>query len=474
MIEVNTKQEKNRTSNQSTSLKWLAIVVSFLVVGGGGVGVGIWISSKDQTELKAQEKKNEHEESEEDHGKIILEADSVTALGIDVEVVQSKPLTTEFTVTGTVEANEYQVQNITPLVSGVVSEVFVRLGDHVKKGQPIIVLSSPEAASLHGRLHEAETREQLAEKELERVMKVENKAGILKAKANMEKAEADLERLSLLEKKGIAAKKDVIAAKTEHRRATAEYEYQSDIALNREIAKAVAELETAKAELSHIRSGLRSIGALKGEHANKDSHDTAKVVLSTPMAGTVIGRTVNPGIGVSAGKSLITIADLSNVWIIANVPESQIEYLRLGQPAKVQTSTLRKNTILGRVAYIDPRLDGETRTAKVRIEVENRLNLLKVDSFVEVVITTTQEINSPSKSIWVIEDAIQKVQDRSVVFVKRSENSFEMQEVVIGRKQGVYVEVKKGLIGGDRVVAKGAFKLKSIILKEEIGEGHGH
>lgn len=471
---MNIKQEKNRTHSQSTGLKWLAIIVSLLVVGGGGVGAGIWISSKDQNELKAHEEQHESEESEEDHGKINLMPDSVKQLGIDVETVEDKPLTTDFVVTGTVEANEYQVQNITPLVSGVVSEVFVRLGDHVKKGQPIVVLSSPEAAQLHGKLHEADTRVKLADRELERVKKVENKAGILKAKANMEKAEADLERLSLLEQKGIAAKKDVIAAQTEHKRATAEYEYQSDIALNREIAKAQAEFETAKAELSHIRSGLRSIGALKGEHVNEDSHDTSKVVLSTPMTGTVIGRTVNPGIGVSAGKPLITIADLSNVWIIANVPESQIRLLQIGQQAMVRTSTLRNSNISGRITYIDPQLEEETRTAKVRIEVENPRNLLKVDSFVEVAITTESPVKQKTKNTWIKEDAIQQIKEQAVVFVNRSPNIFEMQKVTVGRKQGRYVEITKGLIAGDQAVVKGAFKLKAMILKEEIGEGHGH
>lgn len=458
----------------STNFKSIVLAVAFLVVAGAGVGVGIWFSNKGVTESNAEEKEHARERDEEDHGKITLNSELIKALAIKVEKVESKPITPSFTVTGTVEANEYQVQSITPLVSGVVSQVFVRLGDNVKEGKPIVILSSPEAARLHGKLHEADTRVNLALKELERVTKVENKAGILKAKANMEKAEADLERLSLLEQKGIAAKKDVIAAKTEYKRATAEYEYQSDIALNREIAKAQAELETAQAELSHIQSGLRSIGALKGEHVNEGSHDTSEVVLSTPMTGTVIGRTVNPGIGVSAGKPLITIADLSNVWIIANVPESQIKLLRIGQLAKIQTSTLSNHVISGQVTYIDPKLEEATRTAKVRIEVDNPRNLLKVDSFVEVTITTESKLNQRSRAIWVKEDAIQKIKDHMVVFINRSPNVFEMQEVSLARKQGQYVEVVKGLATGDQIVTNGAFKLKAVILKEEIGEGHAH
>lgn len=451
---------------QPKHIKTIALVLMFLFATSLGI---IWWLSKDQPDKKMvnNQKSEEHHEDE-----VILSKELQDQLNLKISKSSAAPLSETITFTGTVEANQYQLQNITSLLSGRVEKVYAVLGQRVKKGDPIVELSSPQAAEMHGKLHEAETRLQLAKMELERVKRAENRAAVLKAKAELEKAEADRDRLTMLEKSGVAAKKDVIAAETNYSQAKAEFEYQSDIALNREIAKARAELATADAEVTHVKSGLEAVGAELTGHGLKN-HDTSKIVLHAPMAGTIIERFVNPGLGIDAGKALFTIADLSNVWIIANVPESQIQQLSVGFPARITTTSMRNRILLGKISYIDPQLDKETRTAKVRIETENPEQLLKVDMFVEVVVSIPEAV---TQAVWVPDEAIQNIRGKDALFVPLASEPghFKVKEVVAGDLQNGKRRIKEGLDSGQDIVIQGGFKLKSILLKEDLGEGHGH
>ncbi|MBZ0185952.1 MAG: efflux RND transporter periplasmic adaptor subunit [Candidatus Obscuribacterales bacterium] len=452
-------------SLQPQHKKAIALVVILLL----SASLGIWwfFNTQPSKEVRNIPETEEHHEDE-----VILSPDLQKELNLNISKSIGGPLSETITFTGTVEANQYQIQNITSLLSGRVEHVYVALGQKVRKGDSVVELSSPQAAEMHGKLHEAETRLQLARVELERVKKAENRATVLKAKAELKKSEADRDRLTMLEKAGVAAKKDVIAANTNYDQAKAEFEYQSDIALNREIAKARAELATADAELTHVKSGLQAVGGEQTGHGLKD-HDTSKIMLRSPMTGTVIERFVNPGIGIDAGKPLFTIADLSNVWIIANVPESQIQHLSVGFPAKVKTASMENRVLEGKITYIDPQLDKETRTAKVRIETDNPGQLLKVEMFVEVAISIP---GATTEAVWVPDEAIQNIRGKDAVFVPviSEPGHFKVKEVVVGDFQDGKRRIKQGLSTGQEIVVGGGFKLKSILLKEDLGEGHGH
>ena len=119
---------------------------------------------------------------------------------------------------------------------------------------------------------------------------------------------------------------------------------------------------------------------------SRDEHTTniSLVALRAPVSGTVVERLVNAGAGIQAGTPLFTIANISTVWIIANVPEAQVGKIRVGTPAEVRSAALGNDAMAGRVNYIDPRLNEETRTARVRIEMANPGERLKAGMFVEV------------------------------------------------------------------------------------------
>ncbi len=210
--------------------------------------------------------------------------------------------------------------------------------------------------------------------------------------------------------------------------------------------------------------------------SERDAHrsDISLVTLRAPVSGTVVERSVNAGAGVQAGVPIFTIANISTVWVIANVPESQVGSLRIGTPAEVRSAALGNAAMAGRVNYIDPRLNEETRTARVRIEMSNPGERLKAGMFVEVGFEAGTGVGA-GEDLVVSSAAVQRIENRSVVFIPKENEpgAFEVREVELGGEVGGYHRVISGLKLGEKVVTKGSFTLKTLRLKGEMGE-HGH
>lgn len=303
-----------------------------------------------------------------------------------ISTVASVPDNGTPAIAGTVESNAEKLEHATPLVSGRIEKVFVTLGQKVKAGEVLAVITSPLIAQMHGKLHEAETKLHLAEREYERVTKAENRADVLKAKAKLNEADANLTRAKSLATSGILPAKELLAEETSYNTAKAEYEFQSNIALNKQIAEAKAALETNRVDVMHTRTEMKSLGAEIDDHDQSNHNkDTSLIALRSPVSGTVIERLVNPGAGIEIGKSLFTIADLSTLWVIASVPESYLKNLKQGLQADIHTSQSDSPPLNGKISYIDPQLNEDTRTAKVRIEIPNNQNKLKIGMFVNIV-----------------------------------------------------------------------------------------
>lgn len=265
-----------------------------------------------------------------------LSSSALKAAHIETGEAEERETAASIAVTGAVEANQQKIQQATPLSAGRVERVNVVLGDRVRQGDVLAIISSPEVAEMHGNLHEAGTRLNLAQQTLDRVQRAENRAGVLQAKARLDEAEANLRRTRRLIELGAAAGKDLTASETAYTSAKAEYEFQSNISINREVQESRGAVETAQSEVSHLRSSLAALGAsVPDNEASPIPHDASTITLSAPVSGTVIERLVNAGAGVEAGKSLFTIVDISTLWVIANVPEGQISAMRVGTPAEI-------------------------------------------------------------------------------------------------------------------------------------------
>jgi RND family efflux transporter MFP subunit len=190
------------------------------------------------------------------------------------------------------------------------------------------------------------------------------------------------------------------------------------------------------------------------------------------MAGTITKREVNPGAGVKEGDTLFTIADLSTVWVIANVPETQINHLRIGSPAQIRSPALGENALSGRVSYLDPQLTEDTRTARVRSVVGNPGQRLKLGMFVEVSFQAQAGADAKATELAVPSAAVQRIGDRTIVFVAEEDEPghFQVRDVDVGAEVGGFRRVISGLKSGEVVVMKGGFALKSQLLKGQLAE----
>jgi cobalt-zinc-cadmium efflux system membrane fusion protein len=375
--------------------------------------------------------------------------------------------------TGTIETNPQQTQSVTPLVGGRVENVSVGVGDYVQRGALLAVIASPEIAEMHGKLHESETKYALAQRNLSRVTRAENRVAVLQAKAKLDEADATLKRTRRLIELGAGAGKDLISAETNYKTAKADYDFQSNISLNKEIQEARAEVETSRVDVKHITDQMRALGVNLAAHERDTNHslDTSKVPVYAPAAGMVTERPVNPGAGITAGTTLFVLSNLSSVFAVASVPEAQMQLIRTGTPAEIRSVTLGEGAINARVSYIDPQLNEDTRTGKVRLEVPNQGGRLRAGMFVEIGFQTGTG-SGLGEELVVPTAAIQRIGEKTVVFVPKDDEAgaFEIREVDTGGEVDDYTRIKSGLEIGDKVVTKGSFTLKTQMQKGELGD----
>lgn len=457
----------------------LFVIVSFVFLAGFSNLSCSARGSKTAEDAGQNKEKAEHHNRDE----VELSEAAIKAAEIEIGEAAERSVSASVRVTGSVETNQPQTQQATPLVSGRVERVNVSLGDRVTKGKILAVIASPQIAEMHGKLHEAETALAIGERNLERVQKSENRVAVLQAKARLEETEANLRRTQRLIDLGAGAGKDLVAAETAYKTAKAEYEFQSNIALNKELAEARAAVDTSRVDVKHMRDQLAALGAPVAEdEADDHKHDTSLISVRSPITGTITERLVNPGAGVEAGKPLFTVADLSKLWVIANVPEIQATMLRLGLESQVRTADGEQ--IAGRVSYIDPILKEETRTVNVRVEIANPGGRLKIGSFVEIEFKNPAAVGETA--LLIPETAVQRMGDRAVVFLPKTDPKsaegaaetqeknarFEAREVELGGVADGMRRVTAGLKAGERIVVKGAFTLKAQLMKGELGEDH--
>jgi RND family efflux transporter MFP subunit len=153
------------------------------------------------------------------------------------------------------------------------------------------------------------------------------------------------------------------------------------------------------------------------------------------------------------------------------VPEGQVGSLHVGTPAELHSAALGGSAIAGRVNYIDPKLNEETRTARVRVEISNPGERLKSGMFVEVGFQTSTAAGA-GEELMVSAAAVQRVGDRNVVFIPKQaeEGTFEVRDVELGGELDGYHRVLSGLKLGEQVVTKGSFTLKTQLMKSGLGE----
>ncbi len=464
---------ESKRAKKNALLPWIitAAVVGLIAT----IGIA-WIFSKNSAsgEKAATEEHNEDPgHSEDEKGKEVrLDPDVLASAGIATESVTQRPAVGLLNVTGAVELNPETTEMATTLVGGRMEKVYYGVGDYVQKGAVLAVISSPQLAQIHGKMHEAKTKFELAQRNLARVQRSENRAAALQAKARLDEAEATLKRTRRLIELGAGAGKDLIAAETTYKTAKADYDFQTNIALNKELQEASAEVETAQVDLRHIEDEMRALG-VPIESGKPDDHrvDSSLVSLRSPLSGIITERKFNAGAGIEAATPIFSISNLSTVYVIANVPEANLSRLRVGSVAEITSPAI--GTVSGRVSYIDPKLDETTRTGRVRLEVLNAGGKLRAGMFAQVGFYTGTRAES-GEELVVPSSAIQRAGDKTVVFVPRDDETgaFEVREIEAGADINGYTKVIEGLKLGEKVVTKGSFTLKTQLEKGAMGDDH--
>ena len=186
--------------------------------------------------------------------------------------------------------------------------------------------------------------------------------------------------------------------------------------------------------------------------------------------GTIISIYVKPGDKVDRLKSLVSIVNLDILRATIDIYERDLRFVKIGQQVEVMSIAYPAKIFHGKVVFISPEIDDESKSIKVRVDVDNSEHLLKLGMSIsgELIYHTDRE------SLIVPKSAIQLVNNENVVFVPQEKDEIEIREVVLGHAVGELIEVKSGLIKGEQVVVNGSFYLKSEREKEAFGDGHAH
>ena len=344
-------------------------------------------------------------------------------VGMVVAPAQVTQLTEYLRATGTVQPIDSKVGVVGPLARGRILEVKAKVGDRVEAGQTLAIFDNIEAGELL-------VQEQSARADLERL------------KAQLVPATRQAERSRRLADIGAGAEKDYESSKAE----------EDGIQAN---------IRSQQALIDGIGQRLRRFGI-----TDATPRPSFLTPLKAPFYGVVTKAAASPGDVVDAGKDVFTVADLSHVWVQAEVYEKDLGRIRIGQSAFITVDTYSNHTFEGKVAYISDALDPQTRTARVRCEVANPKTELKTDMFANILLPTKLS----KQALAVPSSALQEVEGKNVVFIRRAPAQFEKREVEKGVTVKDQTEILSGLKPGEPVVTQGAFHLKSILAGGELGE----
>jgi cobalt-zinc-cadmium efflux system membrane fusion protein len=198
--------------------------------------------------------------------------------------------------------------------------------------------------------------------------------------------------------------------------------------------------------------------------ADRTPEDARGAILA-PFDGAVLAIGATPGELVDTGREIFALADLSTVWVQADLPERELGAVRPGAAVSIAVEAYPGRRFPGRVAYIADQLDPRTGTAKVRCEIPNPDRTLKVNMFAIVEI----EASLGRDGLVVPDAALQRMDDQPVVFVRLAENRFARRDIRPGLRQDGLLEVAEGLEADEVVVAEGSFRLKALLLHSRFG-----
>jgi len=351
--------------------------------------------------------------------KDVVFADENQLKNLTIEPVAARDFTIDREVTGKVGFNENRLTPVFPAYSGRVIQALVTKGEWVRKGQPLLVVESPDYVA-------AQTELAATQGDMD------------KAAVNLKTAEVNADRARRLFAQDAISKKDLQSGEAE-------------------LALAQAELRRSMAALAVAQSKFLVFGKKPGDISRLYAVVDRNLTIAAPITGTVVDRQVGPGqiLKPDTTTPLFQISDLSELWVHGDVFESDLPNIRLGARAEIRVESYPKRVFPARVSFINPTVDPATRTVHVRCEVSNPRGRLKPDMF-----ATMKIIAAAKQSVPVIPvSAIVARGENSLVLVEEAPGRFRKRKVEIGHEVDGSVMINSGLKVGERIVTKGAVLL---------------
>lgn len=328
-------------------------------------------------------------------------------IGVTTAQATQRPFKVFIRATGRVAADETKLATVTTKTEGYIERLLVNhTGQEVKKGQTLLELYSPEVYAVQ------------------------------------------LEYLNMLRWQNTAVKAP--------EGSTGEY------------AGLVAADSRDLLAAARQRLTLLDAGGL-ASHLEKTGKPSRTFAIASPVTGYVLSRQATQGMRVMPGEKLYDLADLSTVWVLADVYEENLPYFREGQTALITLTGLGGPPLTAKVAQIYPVIAGDTRTVRVRFTLPNPKGQLKPEMYAEI-----QMGSDFGNRLCVPESAIIDTGLRKVVYLETSPNNFEPRDVVTGMRSGGFVEIVSGIAQGANVAASASFLLDAETRLKSSGGGTGH
>ena len=325
---------------------------------------------------------------------------------IKISVVSQGEVSDILRVAGQIDFDEQALTRIGASVTGRVTQINAQLGNEVKKGDTLALINSSELSN-----------SQLA---------------YLKARSEKEFHRRTVQRAKTL--------------------------FEADVISAAELQRRESEYEVASAQTRAAQDQLRVLGVnLKAmeELATTGAIDSVASVMAT-IKGIVVERKVTTGQVVQPADVLFTVADLSRVWAVAQVPEQQVAQVKVGQSVRIEVPALENEKLIGKLIYVGQTVNPESRTVLVRTELDNTSGRLKPSMLASMLIES-----SPTKRVVVPITAIVREQDADYVFIEEKPGSFRLKPVRLSSEHNGQRVVLDGLSQGMRIVSDGAFHLNN-------------
>jgi len=398
----------SQTRRVAPYLYAIGVAVAALGLAFGGRSLGLWSAAPVEDDAPATAAESAHSDSV-----TLARAELTTAAGIEVVAAQAQSVDDVLKCNGSVDFNQNKYVEVPPRAEGIINRIQVDLGAAVKPGDVLALVASQSTGDL--------------------------KASYIKALIHEQHLRWQVDRYQEAVE-GVPAK---TLLETQHL------------------------LEEQQADTARLYDRLLNFGFsaddVKRIVTTKDTSATLPVF--APRGGVVVVRDAVEGEPVEPGQKLFAVADLDTMWVNLKVDEQQLRYVRLGQSARFLPDGLPGESFAGKVTWISPQIDPQTRTVMVRAEVANRDGMLKANMFGQGELS----IKAAHEHVVVPDAAVQWHDGRHVVFVAQAGERFEARAVEVGEKHDHLWEITSGLKAGENVATTGSFLLKSNLENPQFG-----